>query len=452
MMHLLRTRLRLTLLLLLCAAVCGCGTPGSSGGAVTARSGPVSTGFDTGEKVSLTMWDDETSPGDSKAQDQLIHEFEQRYPNVTVHRVVKSFDDYMSTIKLAASSSNAPDVFQGNEGYAVDQALIKAGLILPLDGQAAAYGWDTRFGNPLTLDPLRWSADGATWGSGTLWGVAQKAEVLGVFYDKDVMARLGLRPPRTFAQFQQTLAKAKAAGVPPVMVGGLDRWPLGHVFMVLQALFEKPSAVSAWAFGHPGASFDTPGTRKAAEVFAQWGAKGYFENGFNGVSQQTAAARFAKGEGLYFITGPWENQTFAGPLGNRVGFFPMPGTGSAPSAATGSLSLPYHISSRTPHPEVAAALIDYLTGQHAAKLLIENGDLPAADPGSAALDGGSSLAAIARTWRQKSRAGLLVPYLDWATASMGDTLFGGLQQLSQGATTPAQFTAAVQKDWESAHS
>jgi hypothetical protein len=35
---------------------------------------------------------------------------------------------------------------------------------------------------------------------------------------------------------------------------------------------------------------------------------------------------------------------------------------------------------------------------------------------------------------------------------MGDTLFGGLQQLSQGATTPAQFTAAVQKDWESAHS
>src|SRR4051812_10132221 len=238
MMHLLRFRLLLPPLLI-AAAVCGCGTPGSSGGPATAPSGRVSTGFDTSQKVSLTMWDDETSAGDSKAQDQLISEFEQRYPNVTVHRVVKSFDDYMSTIKLAASSSNPPDVFQGNEGYAVDQSLIKAGLVMPLNGQAAAYGWETRFGKPSTLDALRWSADGSTWGGGTLWGVAQKAEVLGVFYDKRVMARLGIRPPRTFAQFERSLAAAKAAGVPPIMVGGLDRYPLGHVFMVLQALFER---------------------------------------------------------------------------------------------------------------------------------------------------------------------------------------------------------------------
>jgi hypothetical protein len=35
---------------------------------------------------------------------------------------------------------------------------------------------------------------------------------------------------------------------------------------------------------------------------------------------------------------------------------------------------------------------------------------------------------------------------------MGDTMFGGLQQLSQGTTTPAKFAAAVQRDWESAHS
>ena len=52
---------------------------------------------------------------------------------MTVKRVVKNFDDYMATIKLAASSSDAPDVFQGNEG-AVDRALVKAHLIAPLDG------------------------------------------------------------------------------------------------------------------------------------------------------------------------------------------------------------------------------------------------------------------------------------------------------------------------------
>ena len=448
-----RHRLRLSsLLLLIATALCGCGTPGSSGGAVTAPSGPVSTGFDTSQKVTLTMWDDETSPGPSKAEDQLIAEFERRYPNVTVHRVVKSFDDYMATIKLAASSSDPPDVFQGNEGYAVDQALIRAGLILPLNGVAAAYRWETRFGSPSTLDALRWSADGSTWGGGTLWGVAQKAEVLGAFYNKNVMDRLGIQPPRTFEQFQQSLATAKAAGVPPIMVGGLDRYPLGHVFMTLQALFERPQAISAWVFGHPGASFDTPGTRRAAEVFARWGADGYFESGFNGVSQQSAAARFARGEGLYSITGPWENETYAGPLGDRVGFFALPGVSTGPPATTGSLSLPFHISAHTPHPAVATAFVDYLTGRHAAQLIISHGDLPAADPGQAALRGDSSLSAIARTWEAKSRHGLLVPYLDWATATMGDTMFSRLQELSQGRITPAQFTAAVQADWESAHS
>ncbi len=445
-------RPRISLLVLLLLAASGCGTPGSSGPTASLPAQSVGTGFDASQKVTLTMWDAETSPGPSKAEDQLISEFEQRYPNVTIHRVVKSFDDYVATIKLAASSGDAPDVFQGNEGYAVDQALIRAHLIIPLDAQAAAYGWSTRFGSAATLAPLRWSPDGSTWGTGTLWGVAQKAEVLGVYYDKDVLDRLGLQPPTTFAEFEHTLAAAKSAGVPPIMVGGLDRWPLGHVFMVLQALFEQPSAIASWVYGHPGASFDTARTRHAAEVFAQWGARGYFEDGFNGVSQQSAAARFAKGEGLYFITGPWENQTFAGPLGDRVGFFPMPGVDGGDAPTTGALSLPFHVSARSEHPDVAAAFVDFITSRHAAQLMIGHGDLPSADPGGAAAGSGTSLSEISRTWTAKSRAGVLVPYLDWATATMGDTMFGGLQQLSQGAITPTAFAAAVQRDWENAHS
>jgi maltose-binding protein MalE len=143
----------------------------------------VSTGFDTSKKVTLTMWDTENAQGPSKAEDELIQQFEQKYPNVTVKRVVKNFDDYMATIKLAASSSDAPDVFQGNEG-AVDRALVKAHLIAPLDGYAKAYGWDTRFGSSAALNPLRWSSDGNQWGVGQLWGIAQKAEVVGAFYNK----------------------------------------------------------------------------------------------------------------------------------------------------------------------------------------------------------------------------------------------------------------------------
>ncbi len=447
---------RMPFVLLAVAAVlaAGCGSPGSDNGGGGSQAGAaLSAGFDTSQKVTLTMWDTETSPGPSKAEDTLINQFEAKYPNVTVKRVVKNFDDYVATIKLAASSPNAPDVFQGNEGYATDQPLVKAHLIVPLDAAAKAYGWNTRFGSPETLNPLRWSNDGTTWGSGTLWGVAQKAEVVGVFYNKKTLHRLGLGVPKTFADFEASLARAKSQGVPGIMVGNLDRWPMGHVFMVLQARFADPKAIADWTYGRSGATFDTPGTRKAATVVQQWGQKGYFEDGFNGVSQENAAARFGKGEGLYFITGPWENQTFAGPLGDGVGFFPLPSLDGAPGApATGSISLPFHVSAKSKHPDVAAAFIDFITNSAAAKVIIHNGDLPAADPGSGAIDPNSSLAAISAAWLEKSKAGTLTPYLDWATATMGDTLFGALQQLTSGRMTPAQFTAAVQADWEKSHS
>ena len=428
-----------------------CGSPGSSNGG-SAASGLASTSFDTSKKVTITMWDTENSPGPSKALNELISQFEQKYPNVTVDRTVKNFDDYMATIKLAASSDNAPDVFQGNEG-SVDQTLVKAHLVVPLDSLAKAYGWDDRFGSPAALNPLRWSADGQHWGTGKLWGIAQKAEVLGVFYNKATMKRLGIKVPTTFAEFEQSLATAKAGGVPPIMVGNLDRWPMGHVFMVLQSRFDDPTAIANWTYGRPGATFDDAGTRKAASILEQWGTKGYFENGFNGVSQTAAAARFGKGEGLYFITGPWENQTFAGPLKDGVGFFPLPSVDGSPGApTTGSLSLPYHISAKSQNKAVAAAFINWITDPHAAGIVISNGDLPAATPEGASVDPQSSLESISQAWGEKSKAGTLTPYLDWATPTMGDTLFGGLQQLSEGKVTPDQFAAAVQKDWEKAHS
>ncbi len=448
-----RSRLvRLALPAIVVGLMAGCGSPGSSNGGNSSGAGAVSTGFDTSKKVTITMWDTENSPGPSKAEDALIKQFEAKYPNVTVKRTVKNFDDYVATIKLAASSSNAPDVFQGNEG-AIDQALVKAGLIVPFDSLAKSYGWDTRFGSSAALNPLRWTPDGGTWGSGTLWGIAQKAEVVGVFYNKKTLARLGLQVPKTFADFQSSLAKARAAGVPPIMVGNLDRYPLGHVFMVLQARFEDPKAIADWTYGRPGASFDTPGTRRAAAILQQWAAKGYFESGFNGVSQDNAGARFGNGEGLYFITGPWMNQTFAGPLGDGVGFFPLPSIDGSPGApTTGALSLPWHVSEKSAHKDVAAAFVDFITNQNAANIIISNGDLPAAAPGAAQIDPASSLASISAAWQEKSKAGTLTPYLDWATPTMGDTLFGGLQQLSEGKMTPAQFTQAVQQDWEKTHS
>ena len=428
---------------------------GSSGSAPSVSAGPggsAAPSFDTSTPITLTEWDTETSAGPSAEMEALNAAFHAKYPNVTIKRTSKSFDDYVATIKLAASAPDAPDVYQGNEGYSVDAALVQAGLIVPLDDYAKAYGWDTRFGSSATLDVLRWSADGKTWTKGPLWGIAQKAEVLGVFYNKATFQKLGLSLPTTFDEFQKTLASAKAGGVDPIVVGGLDGWPLGHIFMMLQALYEPPEKITNWTFAVPGSTFDDQGTQQAAQVMQDWATKGYFFKGFGGVGQDNAAARFAKGDGLYFFTGPWENGTFA-PMGSNVGWFTLPGTtAGTPSPTTGSLSLPYHISKASKHPDVGAAYIDFITSSEAADVVAGKGDLPAAPLAtSGVVDPQSSLGEIIQGFNDKSKGGLLTPYLDWASPTMGDTMFAALQKLTANKLTPTEFTADVQKDWSKAH-
>src|SRR6266566_3978053 len=304
----------------------------SAASSATAAGSAVPT-LDTSTPVTLAEWDTETSAGPSGEMDALNKAFHDMYPNVTIKRTAKAFDDYVATIKLAASAPDAPDILQGNEGYSVDAALVKAGLILPLDDDSKAYGWDTRFGSPATLDVLRWSTDGTKWTQGPLWGIAQKAEVLGVFYNKKTMQALGLSVPTTFDEFQQSLATAKAGSVAPIVVGGLDGWPLGHIFMMLQAQNEDPKKIADWTFAVAGSTFDDPGTQQAATILQDWATKGYFEKGFLGVTQPNAAGRFAKGEGLYFLTGPWENGTFT-PMGANVGWFALPGVSAGGATPT----------------------------------------------------------------------------------------------------------------------
>ena len=102
----------------------------------------------------------------------LVSSFEKDNPKVKVDVQAKDFTSSLQTIKLAMSSDTPPDVMQGNEGWSIDGALWKAGLILNLDPYAKAYGWDTKFPkSALTVN--QFTADGKTFGQGNLTGLPQ---------------------------------------------------------------------------------------------------------------------------------------------------------------------------------------------------------------------------------------------------------------------------------------
>ena len=55
-----------------------------------------------------------------------------------------------------------------------------------------------------------------------------------------------------------------------------------------------------------------PGARTAAETIQRWVTKGYISSNVNGISDNDATAGFAKGQGVFRISGNWAAAAAAG--------------------------------------------------------------------------------------------------------------------------------------------
>ena len=434
------------LLLFLTAFVVGCGTPGgdssdNSKKADQAKKNSAKVDVAKAGDVTLTIWDQEVRGGQAAQIKELNQAFLAKYPNVKINRVAKSFTDLNTTLKLAVSGPKAPDIVEANQGRPVMGQLVKGGLLKPLDAYADAYGWKDRWSKTL-LDLNRFSADGKTFGSGNLYGVSQMGEIVGVFYNKDKVKTI----PKTFAEFESMLAKAKQAGEVPISFGNLDKFGGIHEFQTVQNQFAGKDAVRNFVFAKSGATFDTPANREAATTLQGWANKGYFTKDFNGVGYDPAWQQFTKGKGPFTIAGTWITADAVKALGDKLGFFLMPGrqAGGQP-VSLGGESLPWSITSKSKHADVAAAYIDFITNAQAADVLVKTDNLPAMQAG--AQPAKPVQKDIFAAWKQLSDTDGLTPYMDYATPTFYDDFSGAVQKLLGGKLQPDAFAKSVQDDY-----
>jgi raffinose/stachyose/melibiose transport system substrate-binding protein len=426
------------------ALATGCGTPGGDSGDNAERQSDANAAkIDVAKagNVTLTVWDQEVRGGQARQIKRLNEQFQSAYPNVKIERVAKSFTDLNTTLKLAVSGPKAPDVVQANQGRQVMGQLVKGGLLKPLDAYAEAYGWGDRWAKTL-LDLNRFSPDGETFGSGNLFGVSQMGEIVGVFYNKDKVPE----PPKTFAEFEQMLAQAKQDGDVPISFGNLDKFGGIHEFQTVQNQYADKQAVRDFVFAKPGASFDTPENEEAAKKLQEWASKGYFTPDFNGTGYDAAWQQFAEGRGPFLIGGTWLTADLASAMGDKVGFFLMPGQEEgAPPVSLGGESLPWGITAKSDNADVAAAYIDHLTDAEAAAVLVETNNLPAmatdVEP-----EGALSQDVFA-AWQELNEADGFTPYIDYATPTFYDDFSAAVQRLMPGRLEPAEFVRDVQSDY-----
>ncbi|MFD1504703.1 extracellular solute-binding protein [Georgenia yuyongxinii] len=398
------------------------------------------------EDQTLTVWDQEVRGGQNEQIERLNAAFEEKYPNITIDRVTQSTDDLNTTLRLALTGADAPDVTQANNSRSQMGQYVAAGQLISLDAYAEAYGWQDRFSDSV-LQYTRFSEDGATWGEGSVYGLPQVGEIVGVFYSKAKLAELGLQVPETWADFEAQLQTIKDAGQTPLLLGNIEQWPALHVFGPIQGATVPTEEILTLGFGNEGASWTTEPNVEAATKIQDWATNGFFNDGFNGTDYDAAWQSLAEGGGAYLIGGSWLAADLESKMGDDVGFFaPPPVEAGQGPVTTGGTGIPFAVTSKAENPDVAAAYIDFLTSEDAAKILAETGNMPVVDTAANTPEGGVQ-ADVFTAYGQATEKGQLLPYLDNATPTMNTTIGQALQALMAGESTPQEFTESVEADY-----
>jgi raffinose/stachyose/melibiose transport system substrate-binding protein len=431
-------------------ATAACAPGGSTTGSAPASSSagsPVSKDVAGAGDVALTVWDQNTDGGIDDAQAKLNAAFEAKYPNVKITRVSRSFSDLKTTLKLALTSKTPPDVVQANQGYPDMGSFVSGGLLRPEDDYATLYGWNTYYPQQL-LNLNKFSADGKDWQTGNLYGVSQTGEIVGVYYNRQVLADLKLPVPKTISEFEATLPKIKASGMLPIAYGDVEKSPGIHLYGITQASVAGSQAVNDLVTAKSGAWTDGPSVA-AAQKIQDWAKAGYLTEGANGISRDDALADFDAGKAAYHIDGTWQLATVSKALKSKAGFVALGPDGSTTPVTTGGEGLAWAITTGSKHPDVAAAYIDFITNADAAQVLIDTGNLPTVPPADWKPAAGSLEADVADEWKAVNAGSGLVPYLDYSTPTFYDTLSAAVQQLTAEKLTPQKFGEQLQADYGS---
>jgi raffinose/stachyose/melibiose transport system substrate-binding protein len=293
---------------------------------------------------------------------KLTEEFTKQFPNVTWDNKQDQFTNLINSTPRLLSGDNPPDLIR----LPTFASFAKEGLLMNLDKYATAFGWNDW---PVPLHFARMDANGIR-GSGTLYAMGLNYQLTGVFYNKKLAAQIGMtEPPKTLAEFDDLLAKAKAAGLQPIMEWGSAKSGMGLAFPLqqLMAAYGPTQPINDWIFGKTGATIDTPTNLTAAQHLEQWIKAGYFPTDINAIEYTDARDRFGKGEGVFTFNGDWENKGYNDAMSGNVGFFVMPPleAGGQPAAMSGPLT--YGVPAKAKHGDCAAFFFNWIATNDAAR-------------------------------------------------------------------------------------
>jgi raffinose/stachyose/melibiose transport system substrate-binding protein len=420
-----------------------CSAPGADESSSSQGNTSVSTELGSGP-ITLEMYAETGFPL-AKA---LADEFSKQHPNVKFNIREDQFTVIVENAPRVLASDKAPDIIR--LPTMVD--LVKDNLLKNLDPYFKAYGWDKFPASQLVQ--LRVADGGRPRGTGSLYAMGLGYSLTGVFYNKALAQRIGMaKPPATIAEFEDLLAKAKAANVQPIMQFNKNTAGINFPHQALQNHFGDPAQIADWIFQKPGATFDTPAALRATQTIQKWAQASYFPKDANAIDYTAMMGQFQGGGGLFMFNGDWESANLDKGMPGNVGFFLFP-----PETAGGkhvAMSAPntFGVGAKAKNPDAAAFFLNWVhTNAKAREISVRVGGSSPGGPADLPVATAAEGTVLAETLKAGQQLGAENGAVDF-TANATGAIFASaitpeMQKLIAGQQTPEGYVKAVQAEYE----
>ncbi len=397
------------------------------------------------DETTIEVWDTFNADPRKAIVDDLGASFAAENEGVTVEHRGWTLEELQDTLPRVVDSDQGPDVAQVNNGESLMGPMVRAGQLVDITDYVEEYGWAEGLPDGLLARNM-YSTDGTAFGSGQLWGVSVEAEIVGLFYNKDIVGEAGVELPTTLAGLEESFQALLDAGQTPLVFGNLDKWPAIHLFGDIHGTMATREFLDGIIYRTGEQSFEDQSIIDAAARLQDWVSAGYLLDGFDGIGADDAAALFEAGSGAMLLQGSWQAGTVGSNLGESSGFFLMPPVEEGGTVLhVGGVGIPHAITVNAEDPDLSAALIDKLVSEESFNAFVDAGLLPAGEIPADKIVADTVSGDLYTAWNTSLANDTLGHYLDWAAPGFYDVITGELQKLLGLQVTPEEFAANLQE-------
>ncbi|SNR57323.1 ABC transporter substrate-binding protein [Actinomadura mexicana] len=297
------------------------------------------------------------------AIDKIVAAFIKANPEVKVDMGFKPSAQYPTLLKTALVGESAPDAIATNGANGIWGDMgADGGYILPLDGK-------------VQLQSLRPAVAKAVQYRGHTYGSPVQIFKIGVYYQRQIFAKYGLTPPKTWDDLLRTSRTLASRGV--------TAWSMPAQDMIMPSFMYHLAASSI--LDTAGYEDLRTGKRKltdpdllpAAQLLIDLSR--YYNRGYQAVAYAEGKALFAQGRTAMIVGGSSDYAGFVEVNPKLdVGFFGFPTPeNTGPNIAITGLSMAYVVNKASKHADLAATFVSWLSSAEAQQLVLDNLGLPA---------------------------------------------------------------------------